>query len=212
MKECPILFSAPMVRALLAGTKTQTRRVIKDDLDDEERLHVGMYCPTVIDRHGYEQPGEEVFGAWTTDGDWAMKCPYGKPGDLLWVREAWHAPVNFDGVPPPIQYEAIGDGSDETGIEWGKGRPSIFMLRWASRILLEVTDVRVQRLQDISEEDAIAEGIGLNHGAAGVKLTGGDQLPVAIAMYRDLWESINGADSWAANPWVWAVSFKRIKP
>lgn len=144
-KERPILFSAPMIRALLDGSKTQTRRVVKGDLGDETRLHVGMYHPTITDRHGDEHPGPEVFGAWTTDGQWAMKCPYGQPGDRLWVRETWQAVNGNDRArhivthpaPDPgwIEYAAT-PRIDEPAPKW---RPSIHMPRWASRITLEVT-------------------------------------------------------------------------
>ena len=209
MKERPILFSAPMVRAILGGTKKQTRRAIKGDLDDEARLHVGMYHPTVTDRHGEEQPGPEVFGAWTTDGEWAMRCPYGQPGDRLWVRETFQR-FSEDGE---IIYKADKAGFDAMNelkrdeFYEARWRPSIHMPRWASRITLEVTAVKVERLQDISEADAKAEGAEPY------------RLPVHpdrehlrhVDGYHDLWESINGPGSWDANPWVWCVSFSRLE-
>jgi hypothetical protein len=102
--------------------------------------------------------------------------------------------ADFDDGPRPIKY-----------------RPSIHMPRWASRITLEVTGVRVERLQDISEADAIAEGIDLNASAIGIRTTGESPQPMAIAIYRSLWESINGPQSWDANPWVWVVEFRRIE-
>ena len=187
MKERPILFSAPMVRAILDGSKSQTRRVVKQDRDGL------LDCkPT---------PAWDAF--WQ-----CVACPYGKPGDRLWVRETWSADAWFDGhAPNDIPDSAyIAYAAGRRAVAWpaamGKVRPSIHMPRWASRILLEVTDVRVERAQDISDRDARDEGaeqIGDCEGAY-------------VAGFRRLWESINGADSWSANPWVWVVEFRRIEP
>lgn len=215
MKERPILFSAPMVRAILADIKTQTRRTIKGDLDDEERLHVGMYHPTVIDRQGDEQPGPEVFGAWTTNGEWAMKCPYGQPGDRLWVRETFQQ-FSEDGE---ILYKADKAGFDAMNelkrdeFYEARWRPSIHMPRWASRITLEVTGVKVERLQDISEADAAAEGIIRQSTTGWFSVPGLNGAgTTARAGYALLWNSIHGPGSWEANPWVWCVSFLRVSP
>ena len=164
MKERPILFQGAMVRALLAGTKTQTRRAMRYQPHEEiGALTVGMYHPTVIDSLGDEHPGAEVFGVYSSCGEFGLKCPYGQPGDRLWVREAhwWfkdaHDPAT--GYFPPkltaddVEYRADGDDGRKV---W---RPSIHMPRWASRITLEITTVRVERLQAISEADAVAEGV-----------------------------------------------------
>lgn len=168
-RERPILFSSPMVRALIAGTKTQTRRVVK--------------------------------------GEWIV-CPYGGPGDRLWVREShwWfkdeHDPVT--GYYPPkltaedVEYRADGE---RPGRSW---RPSIHMPRWASRITLEITGVRVERLQDISAEDCIAEGMQS-------RMREHDAVCDLRDQYRDLWEHINGPGSWDANPWVWVLEFRRLE-
>jgi hypothetical protein len=221
MKERPILFSAPMVRALLDGSKSQTRRIVKPDPGPYWNPVVGIYNPVVIKNGGYEAPGPEIFGA--SDENQGYKCPYGQPGDRLWVREtflpdpscdddAWDDHTDtyhswsgcgskISGLPPALRnpdnciYKANWVGSD---LVW---RPSIHMPRWASRILLELVAVRVERLQDISHEDAEAEGVKCNMSA----LTFRDH-------YENLWEQINGADSWSANPWVWVVEFKRVKP
>lgn len=248
MKERPILFSAPMVRAILEGRKTQTRRAVKP---------VGNDDGFVILDYGN--------GGWpyrSDDGDSAMHtvkrdgklylnetphdCPYGKRGGKLWVREAFRFLDSFDGDSPamvgercilagypkpwaPTHYEADGwrdnwmnVGATPGSVTPGKLRPGIHMPRWASRITLEVTGVRVEQLQDISEADAIAEGIGsvrvsesetryidyLMAGKIGEKeATCGS----AVLSYATLWESINGAGSWAANPFVWVVEFKRVK-
>ena len=161
MRERPILFGAPMVRALLNCTKSQTRRSVKNQPPaDCCRVMVGNYHPTVIDRNGHEQPGPEVFGACSEDGAWGLVSPYGMPGDRLWVRETFWC----DDEDGSIIYRASGDAGivetnkHETGLARYNWRPAIFMPRWASRITLEVTGVRVERLQDISEADAIAEG------------------------------------------------------
>ena len=225
MKERPIIFSAPMVRAILAGKKTQTRRVVK--------------------LKPWQQIEERDDGApwpWMYDddraGDHWLPCPYGQAGDRLWMREAW-APGDWlvfgsaKDDPETVLYRA-----DQAALHWDgeamrtpmntyafpwdavRWKPSIHMPRWASRITLEVTAVRVERLQDISEADAIAEGIeerrvsendsrwvnyaSPNEGHA--YGTCGDPR----ASYYTLWESLHGPDSWDTNPWLWVVEFKRI--
>lgn len=203
MKERPILFSAPMVRAILDGRKTQTRRVMK------------------------VQPGDVL---WRSNGrDWlwldnddgpltepapCIRCPYGVPGDRLWVRETWAKPGE---VGDSIEYRA--DNDDPLAGRW---RPSIHMPRWASRITLEVTGVRVERLQDISEDDARAEGIREVTKDGVVKKycvydlgdhssTPWDQMPRrAVAAYAALWNDINGKGAFLSNPWVWVVEFRRL--
>lgn len=184
-KERPILFSAPMVRAILDGSKTQTRRIVKNA--------TGPFW----NHTGYRIVMRDGFTFWETHGGIpneygpAIPCPYGKPGDRLWMRET----CSVHSMGNVVAYKA--DHPDAKDIRW---RPSIHMPRWASRIILEVESVRVERLQDISPHDAIAEGCGT------------DVVPMARKMYAELWESINGPGSWEANPWVWVVTFKRIKP
>lgn len=185
MRERPILFSGPMVRAILEGRKTVTRRVIK------------------VQPHG--------LGAWIRQGiKWmfpnvcphtTVNCPYGQPGDRLWVRESTSEDVI--GSQSVARYTADGATSNHPWWYSRSACPSIHMPRIASRILLEITDVRVERLQDISDEQALAEGV--------------DQTNTSIPGYarqrfQDLWGSINGTGSWDANPWVWVVEFKRIQP
>lgn len=238
MKERPILFSAPMVRAILAGTKTQTRRAVKPQ-------------PRIVD------------GA----PDWkSVRSPYGQPGDRLWVREAWRVGAWLHRDPggrrpnavaidyqsdnfarrewlPCVDHDlfqrlvrqSIADaqrvgikpfGADEYNWKAGNGptrwRPSIHMPRWASRITLEVTGMRVERLQDISEQDCVAEGIQISSSARRSDACYGIYeclMPdgkthfnnSAYDLYRVLWEQINGPGSWDANPWVWVVEFKRLK-
>lgn len=209
MKERPILFSAPMVRAILEGRKSQTRRVVKD---------TGLYA---IDAsiHGEEVARRELAAL-------ATRCPYGQSGDQLWVREAFSGPHCMDAsdgckaVPPSkwgdcsrIWYWA--DGNPTEG-DWTRPRPSIHMPRWASRINLEITGVRVERLQDISEDDCLAEGIAqvVREKLPGIQQCGEyDTIDVdPVAEYRDLWESINGTGSWDMNPWVFVVEFMMVQP
>lgn len=230
-KERPILFSGAMVRALIEGSKTQTRRIVKDNPPTDWVPVVGCYHPTVVDKRGEEVPGAEVFGA--SDENYGRVCPYGQPGDRLWVREtwgvvsgAWAENGNLTDWTPDRPTTAINempfgsgyysghviyaaDGSHEwAGDDDGFGErsawhPSIHMPRAASRILLEITAVRVERLQDISEADAIAEGCrNTTHLPCG---------RFANENFEHLWWSIHGDDSWEANPWVWVVEFQRVE-
>jgi len=224
-KERPILFTAPMVRALLDGSKTQTRRIIKPQPSGLPKLALHLA------KRGWPE--------WFTD-NWRQFCKYGHHGDHLWVRESWRIGAwNENGGEIAVDYLADNysrrewlqvpeaddfekywlqccDDCDKAGIEadeegqyhWEPGqspcriRPSIFMPRWASRITLEIINVRVERLQDISKADCIAEGMqGLNDVHAGWHQS-----------YAALWESINGPGSWDANPWVWVIEFKRVQP
>ncbi len=208
MKERPILFSAPMVRAVLKGSKTQTRRVWK--LPRGCSWYAG---------HGGEAAGmvqDDDGPAWWHVSE--QRCPYGQPGDRLWVREAWRALRRFDSMPPldiewrsMVAYEAdtpTGDYRQAPHGRMGKLRPPIHMPRWASRITLEITGVRVERLQNISEADARAEG------APELLSVDGGYLEHPMGCYRDgfqhLWTSINGPGSWDTNPWVWVVEFRRL--
>ncbi|HCE5825676.1 TPA: hypothetical protein NHK69_002140 [Pseudomonas aeruginosa] len=227
MKERPILFTGPMVRAILEGRKTVTRRVMKYQPHEDASVTVGNYNITVVDRHGEQQPGPEAFGAWWSDGERGCISPHGQPGDRLWVREAWAADAQVDAIAPrdlsqgePIWYPA--DFSvRQTGcsmISKGRGRPSIHMPRWASRILLEITSVRVERLQDITEDQAEAEGVERPENITNVDVWDGAERELFNAMnqprarFRRLWSDINGSESWDANPWVWVIEFERVTP
>ena len=204
MKERPILFSAPMVRAILDGRKTVTRRIFKPDRMTWDAN--GRYTTYAMRGGELSTTGSGPF----EPSSWLHYCPYGQPGgDRLYVRETWAAQHVYDHLPPRlipqdarIHYAAT---EDRGGLLW---RPSIHMPRWASRITLEVTGVLVERLQEISYEDARAEGVEFwrNDGT----LT---ELPPCSEhryAFEDLWTSINGADSWNANPFVWVVTFRRI--
>lgn len=234
-KERPILFSAPMVRALLDGTKTQTRRVCK--LPRAPAL-LGHWEPFIFGGEGCrDSQGRPISGQMTiahSRTGAVVGCPYGQPGDRLWVRETWSTHTCYDDVAPAdLQTNSIHYWADGQ-IETGKGRPSIHMPRRFSRIDLEVTSVRVERLQAISVPDAIVEGVTSQDDP-----TRDSTAWDPVAAYRHLWDSINAASrpalpsnpdskryarvkawlekhpdtsSWEANPWVWVISFQRTRP
>lgn len=208
MTDRPIIFSAPMVRALLDGRKTQTRRL----MPHQDALKLA-YSPIVSGRRIFNYAGEEEIS----------RAPYA-PGDRLYVREAWSGEYYWHATAPKERQSGCwggevyvkediwywADGNPELG-DWEKPRPSIHMPRWASRITLTVTDVRVQRLQEISEADAVAEGV-IPDGFGGWRGHEGTiGYPTAIWAYHHLWNSLHGPDAWDANPWVAAVSFTTRK-
>lgn len=190
MKEKPILFSGPMVRAILEGRKTQTRRVVKRNASGRVELR-----------------GKQ----WHIEDPNAIKaCPYGQPGERLWVKET-HQWCECCGS---VDYAADVNRPNQCRScdhSLGKWRPSIFMFRRSSRITLEIVAVRVERLQEISEADAIAEGIERSGSDWESYDKRFDRFMMAESSYRSLWESINGEGSWAANPWVWVVEFKKLE-
>lgn len=210
IKECPILFSTAMVQAILAGNKTMTRRVIKAS--------------------GISKLAET--GRVQTLEQWGIKCPYGQVGDRLWVRETikrkkygglWWLKDTFKSAEYKCEYVAGGIpnyymvGGEQKANFKEKVVPSIHMFRHECRLVLEITGIRVERLQDISEADAKAEGVEdyedgyfkwygpLPEGLAACSANS------ALDSFYSLWQSINGHDSWAANPWVWVVEFRRVE-
>lgn len=269
-KERPILFSGAMVRALLNGSKTQTRRVVKPMRGEQAK----WLNPDLLNaaRMGRVMTTDDLGWGWQMDHPkggplgW-ISSPYGGPGDRLWVRETWayngqasrntgpkdkrregYASYAADGA-KVTHYFSDGPmltcpnqhlptrGEDEDEFDHGerkaeylsnyfkRWRPSIHMPRWASRITLEVTGVRVERLDAITDADARAEGIQRVHGFDVPAAMG--QLPEGtwaypnednlwwtspVSAYRALWTSINGPGSWTINPWVWVVEFKMVKP
>jgi hypothetical protein len=242
MKERPIILKQHEVLAVLSGRQTQFRRVVKPQPSPEL---LAAYAE-IRQRYGDQKPDAAVLHE-------CIPCPYGQPGDRLWVREAWadehplaiqegrYSQAGRAGIPgpPPVEYRTIYRADGEPLQIWRKadqahpyfalGGPatqlyaeyptvasnytkrgqgihwcnSIHMPRWASRITLAVTGVRVERLQDISDADAIAEGV------SAINRLSKEQY--RIKRYKDIWESINGPGSWDANPWVWVVEFKRIE-
>ncbi|MFH2432079.1 ASCH domain-containing protein [Citrobacter freundii] len=200
MTERGMIFNSEMVRAILDGRKTQTRRIIK--LSHER----GMLNPVIKGRNG------EITSVSCRLAP--LLCPFGQPEDRIWVRETWaeagasapdlklyranypdHVPSHYENVPPV----------DE--IRW---KPSIHMPRWASRILLEITDVRVERLNAISQVDAIAEGAPPSHPSIDCVSQEYGFPDFSRSWFGQTWQHIYGEESWQANPWVWVIEFKRI--
>lgn len=208
MNDKPILFSGPMVRALLEGRKTQTRRIIK-----KPNKIMGKPVPDNFEIDPYSIKQGAIWRPKNKNtGGFEQSCPHGQPGDLLWVRETfWHygkwvkngltktgkQAWKFKPLKNPYKQERVQfvkphyvpKNREEIGFH---KRPSIFLPRWASRITLEIKDIRVERLHDITWEDAKAEGINTNN---------------PVLDFDGLWTKINGPDSWWQNPWVWAISF-----
>jgi hypothetical protein len=186
MKERPILFSTPMVQAIMEGRKTQTRRIAKG--------------------HALQFLDAGLLSEYVSKQD---LCPYGELGDILWVRETWALPVDADGNDAGYQYKA--DYSD--GSERWKWKPSIHMQKSACRLFLQITYIAIERLNDISDDDAIAEGIIGWSDASGFGHPDHDYPTVdnPVESYKSLWKKINGEESWNENPWVWVIEFKRIK-
>jgi hypothetical protein len=198
VKERGLIFNGEMVRAILDGRKTQTRRIMKNQ-------PAGDFPQTPALIRNVVGAGFQWYGHYGESG--IFNCPFGAVGDRIWVRETWaeagasapdlklyranypeHVPTHYENVPP----------ADE--IRW---TPSIHMPRWASRLTLEITGVRVERLRDLNEEDAKSEGITPPSGGV---LPGWEYR----INFRDLWMSIYGADNWEANPWVWVIEFKVV--
>jgi hypothetical protein len=225
MSEKPILFSAPMVRAILGGTKTQTRRVIKNQPFEVKLVPSG--------NHLFDYRSDLNDYSRVVDMKKAVTlCPYGQPGGRLWVRETWAPDPPIDGTWASTSWSGCGRVVREIperfhhprfciyaaswphdAIRW---TPSIHMPRWASRITLAITDVRVERLQSLSEADAIAEGLtGLSDGADRswtVDADSASEHEDPRETYAWLWESINGQGSWDANPFVWVIEFQLVAP
>jgi len=249
MKARPILFSAPMVQALLDGRKTMTRRIVKPSVveaidwcgggvDDEPatvdtfQLH---WCVSRNDGKPVKEQWLISSSEYQEEGVVPIGVAYGNVGDLLWVRETWKPDV--DDMTSGTTFRADNsfitiENSEEAANKWIAARkpeeqhpqmkspvwrPSIFMPRWASRLILEIIDIRIERLNDISEEDAISEGV-IAVDVNDTTVYTGDFVSEMVwpedyhenpeSAFSDLWQSINGPDSWDKNPWVWVVEFK----
>lgn len=202
MKDRPILMTPENAQKCHEGQKTMTRRILKPQPEEGATIKgPEWYAPCAYDKDGQMYPGDEVFGVYSEDGDWGVRCPYGTLGSKLWVREAmtvmdgqvYYKGNYYPGLSPHLFY-----------------RPSINMPKKYCRTWLELTEVRVERVQDISEEDAKAEGC-----QASTSVTMKDGSPCYTLPFQNLWTSIHGIDnpkSWEANPWVWCLTFKRITP
>jgi len=212
MKEHPIIFNAAMVNAILSGSKTQTRRPVK--------------FPFIDRNAGCELSGNELAGEISAGNFW--NSPFGQPGDRLWVREnfyqhgVWSRAYYGENSDPEDDYfngsKKVIYAADNSGAKHGgtrddfwRGRPSIHMPRWASRITLEITGVRVERLQDISQKDAIAEGGPPNHPSIDAVSRDYGFPDFSRSWFGQTWDHIYGEESWQANPWVWVIEFKRVE-
>ena len=216
MKERPILFSAPTVRAILDGQKTQTRRIVKPQPYITKNEVKCWGPPTDGKKYLPNGPRSATGGVlWSFTDLIGRYCPYGVPGDRLWVRETWAAPGWDDSRISEIDHRAslVYRADDpEKHEDDGTWHPSIHMPRWASRITLEITGVRVERLRNISEEDAIAEGVENIAPNQWRDYEDGRTVICPCGSFRTLWTKINGRESWDANPWVWVVEFRRLPP
>lgn len=215
MKERGMIFNGDMVRAILDGRKTQTRRIMKPQPDHCPPPRGGHWWPsnvfkTMLHVEEEMQNGKGGWGGLVGDA-----CPFGDVGDRIWVRETWaeagacapdlklyranypeHVPSHYESVPSADQ------------VRW---TPSIHMPRWASRILLEITDVRVEQVQSISQADAIAEGAPRSHPSIDAVSQEHGFPDFSRSWFGQTWQSIYGAESWQTNPWVWVIEFKRIE-
>lgn len=249
MKERGMIFNGEMTRAILDGRKTQTRRIMKvQPSEDFTPMNMALetdykarwYTPGVVDKDGYLQPAsKEVFGV--SNENEGYSCPFGAVGDRIWVRETWSS--DFANYYPNDRVWYAADNNRRLDIEVVDGvrgiyspesdvhvpfrwRPSIHMPRWASRILLEITDVRVERLNAISPEDAESEGLECTNFTGFGDEPGLPSYPEPDVYFdplkkqwkeyppeafAGLWESIYGEGSWQANPWVWVIKFKRVE-
>jgi hypothetical protein len=236
VREKPILFNTEMVRAILEGRKTMTRRVVKPQPPEGIGPIVGpeMFEPAITDKYGELKEGKPIFGVYDEWGEWGTKCPY-QPGDTLWVRETWanYQTVNYIRRPDGRAFSEVSDGlaaykadgfdsiqdlkdhirlmSDSSLeavlVDGDRWKPSIHMPQWAARLFLTVKDVRIERLQEITEEDAEAEGVKpFPYDPEGDIWTDGKYRTA----FNYLWNQINGwnPNAWDANPWLWVISFE----
>ncbi|HBZ0056364.1 TPA: hypothetical protein MJF32_001613 [Klebsiella pneumoniae] len=212
MTERGMIFNAEMVRAILAGRKTQTRRIMKVQPESNQ---LGLLLITDSTKHS--DIGKYHWAESNATGNHVRSklflCPFGAVGDRIWVREGFFpAPLEMQSEPPRktmwniayrdgMQMEKLAPAEyNPTIYNYERWTPSIHMPRWASRILLEITDVRVERLRSMSQDDARAEGV----------IAASGPMEAGLA-FRELWDSIYGEESWKANPWVWVIEFKRVE-
>ena len=232
MKITPLLFRTDMVKALLDGRKTMTRRIVKcdhkiTDIGTPDDWNNGRAHPNMKrfedwgDKHGYH-----LFNI-SSGSTIAMQCQHGQKGDLIWVKERWahDAPtdddarrsVESDGMNGGVYYYADCNEFDRVSLKWKSSR---YMFKWASRITLKITDVRVERLQEITEDDSLKEGIDMESDYASLCIniesapypSDLERGSAAITVFKKLWDSINRKKyPWSSNPWVWVISFDVIQ-
>lgn len=216
VKERPILFSGPMVKAILAGQKTVTRRIVKPQIASQT---VSWGCI-----------GGQGFGFMFDGHDTVVKSPYGYKGDQLWVRETFCLlrPDHYQASGPQGTLVTLGDRQVRNGVEYRADtrsqesddcrrelgytwRPSIFMPRWASRILLEIVSIRIERLHNITLADLKSEGFAPDLVTSSEHRERDREYLATLIPFKRLWAELNGPNSWEQNPWVWRVEFKRVK-
>lgn len=207
MNEHPIIFSTPMVQAILKGRKTQTRRIIKDIHPDSQNIILQGFEKidkiTFLEPDQFDKPENEKLAS-------QVSCPYGKTGNLLWVRETWQHTkclnINFEDENYGYVYKA--DGQPWEDYERWTWKPSIYMPKIAARIWIKLTNVRVEQLHQITEEDAKAEGVPKE------RILGASDSPSNPLTYKygffNIWNNIHGYASWLENPWVWVIEFEVI--
>ena len=222
----PIIFSTENVKALLDGRKTMARRVVKPQptyWDDGERVYdkdniagPEFYAPVRVDKNGEQYPGKEVYGIYSDDGEYGCKAPC-QPGDVLWVRETWAKNTDYADpalyIPHGFIHKATGEY--HMGVKW---RSPVTMPREAARLFLRVTDVRVERVQDISVEDVMAEGLPCDNEIRNPDPETHESiknwnLSYAQMLYHDPWDARNAkrGHGWDSNPFVWVISFERLE-
>jgi len=230
--ERPILMSPMMVEAIMAGRKTETRRVLKglSDEDDAFSFTKIVIDPLAIGTDEDDEDAVEVplIGSYASfnDGESLIKCPFGSVGDVLWIKERtyWEKGTDFanvafdDGLMIPIKNKIMGKPMQipnwkPTDKKIWKGRPSMFMPKTLCRLRLKITELRVERLEEITEKDAVGEGVEPISGLAGTfyknySRTNSHAFTIAKKSFESLWESINGKGSWRKNPFVWVIGFK----
>jgi hypothetical protein len=230
-KDHSLIFQADNIRAILDGRKTQTRRLMRIPPEvafdpETESLDEGQSKYDVLKLSAYDWREWEAWSTLRAHGHVRIACPYGVTGDQLWVRESWRAEVRWNGYEPnaipegaPVFYQATPDPAVRS--RFGRPRSPLHLPRWACRISLRLTDVRVQRLQDITDADARREGIRFNGDAERPRFQGapprGDVFPrlwsTAREAYFDLWDSLNAKRARVdENPWLWVLEFEWVRP
>jgi len=227
-KEHPIIFNGWSIRRMLAGKKTQTRRIMKPQPPHNQVHGPKLYTPAKDGPNGKIVPGEQIYGVYGPHGEWDRRCPYGPPGDVLWARESFRLPADADDESPSEYVESweqarsaritthycADSDTNDPGIKWGRKRPSIHMPRELCRLRLRVEDIRVERVQEISADEAHAEGIKplqQPHYEPKTTLQARKvQGAILIAQFANKWGEIHGDGAWERNDYVWVIEFSRI--
>lgn len=212
------MFSTPMMQSILRGTKTQTRRVLKPQPlvhNEVIKMPLGISEYAKIIKQYSNKGYTQIYTDGPLKGMLAPLCPYGQVGDTLWVRETWAKIITPEGKDAFV-YRADDEYYKDTISDWQGWKPSIFMPKEACRLVLKITNVRAERLNDISDTDAISEGIAIssrfgNEVNQWIDYIDGNGTPSPVYSFQTLWQSINGEKSWNENPFVWVIEFRKIK-